>query len=610
MHNFGYDEDGWSGTQRDHHLWRKIFRYSSKYYLGLLLALVLSLLMTGAALALPRLMQIGIDSFITATNMPVEERTHGLGILAFIYGALVIVVFLAGFFQIVTLERIGQSIMHTIRQDLFSYLLKLDLAFFNKQPVGRLVTRLTNDIQNMNEMFTSVLVTLFNDFLKLSGILVLLYMMNFRLALLLSIFVPLSILVTIVFARLAREKFRAIRQQLVKLNSFLQESIFGLKIIQLFGRQEDNYRAYVSLSEGYAKRTLAQIKLFGTFMPLTEFMSSLAIALIVWYGGGEIIRRELTLGELVAFLSYMRLFFQPLRELSQKYSIVQSALASAERVFELFDTRIHIQSPDDSIALSEINGAIKFDNVSFGYEKGELILHDINFDISAGETVAIVGSTGAGKSTLINLLIRFYDPQQGSILLDKANIRNFPVNDLRKVIGVIMQDVFILPDTLLANIVLETGVSRDKVLKIISETGMEGFVEGLPSGLDTLIGEGNLDLSAGEKQLLCFARVLCRDPAILILDEATSSIDTATENMLERTVAASFKGRTSLVIAHRLSTIRRADRIIVMDSGRVKEQGTHEDLMSLQGLYYNLVNLDLQQDENGMSRSVSDQDVK
>ena len=610
MHNFGYDEDGWSRTQKDHHLWRKIFRYSSKYYLGLSLALVLSLLMTGATLALPRLMQIGIDSFITATNMPVEERTHGLGILAFIYGSLVIVVFLAGFFQIVTLERIGQSIMHTIRQDLFSYLLKLDLAFFNKQPVGRLVTRLTNDIQNMNEMFTSVLVTLFNDFLKLAGILVLLYMMNFRLALLLSIFVPLSILVTIVFARLAREKFRAIRQQLVKLNSFLQESIFGLKIIQLFGRQEDNYRAYVSLSEGYAKRTLAQIKLFGTFMPLTEFMSSLAIALIVWYGGGEIIRQELTLGELVAFLSYMRLFFQPLRELSQKYSIVQSALASAERVFELFDTRIYISSPENSMALSGINGAIKFDNVSFGYEKGELILHDINFDISAGETVAIVGSTGAGKSTLINLLIRFYDPQQGSILLDKANIRNFPVNDLRKVIGVIMQDVFILPDTLLANIVLETGVSRDKVLKIISETGMEGFVEGLPYGLDTLIGEGNLDLSAGEKQLLCFARVLCRDPAILILDEATSSIDTATENMLERTVAASFKGRTSLVIAHRLSTIRRTDRIIVMDSGRVKEQGTHEDLMNLQGLYYNLVNLDLQQDENGMSRSVSDQNVK
>ena len=251
MHNFGYDEDGWSRTQKDHHLWRKIFRYSSKYYLGLLLALVLSLLMTGAALTLPRLMQISIDSFITATNMPVEERIDGLGILAFIYGALVIVVFLAGFFQIVILERIGQSIMHTIRQDLFSYLLKLDLAFFNKQPVGRLVTRLTNDIQNMNEMFTSVLVTLFNDFLKLAGILVLLFMMNFRLALLLSIFVPLSILVTIVFARLAREKFRAIRQQLVKLNSFLQESIFGLKIIQLFGRQEDNYRAYVSLSEGY-----------------------------------------------------------------------------------------------------------------------------------------------------------------------------------------------------------------------------------------------------------------------------------------------------------------------------------------------------------------------
>lgn len=606
MHNFGYDEDGWSRSRKERHLWKRIFRYSSGYYLGLLLAVFLSLLITCAALALPRLMQISIDSFITATSMTTEGRIHGLAVVALIYGVLVTVVFLAGFLQIVTLERIGQSVMFTIRQDLFSSLLKLDLAFFNKQTVGRLVTRLTNDIQNMHEMFTSVLVTLFNDFLKLAGILVLLYMMNFRLALLLSVFVPLSILFTVIFARLAREKFRAIRRQLVKLNSFLQESIFGLKVIQLFGRQEDNYNAYVSLSEGYVQRTMAQIRLFGTFMPLTEFMSSLAIAIIVWYGGGEIIRQQLTLGELVAFLSYMRLFFQPLRELSQKYSIVQSALASAERVFELLDTRMYIRSPDDPQTSDGIKGAIQFENVSFGYETNEPILHDINLDIRAGEIVAVVGSTGAGKSTLINLLVRFYDPQQGRVLLDGTDVRHFTLNDLRRVIGVIMQDVFILPDSLYANIVLETGAGRDKVLRIIRETGMEAFVEGLPAGLDTLIGEGNLDLSAGEKQLLCFARVLCRDPAVLILDEATSSIDTATENMLERTIAVSFKGRTSLVIAHRLSTIRRADRIIVMDNGRIKEQGTHEELMGLQGLYYSLVKLDLQQDEKYLISSVSE----
>jgi len=599
MRNYGYDEDGWVGSLKDRHIWQRILRYSAEYSPAFAAAVLLSLLVTGASLGLPRLMQLGIDRYITAVELTVADRVDGLGGVTCIYGILVSVVFLAGFLQLILLEKIGQSIMHSMRRNLFSHLLELDLAFFNNQAVGRLVTRLTNDIQNMHEMFTSVMVTLFNDLLKLFAILVILFLMNFKLALLMSVFVPLSFFTTIVFSRLAREKFRAIRTQLAKLNSFLQESVSGLSIIQLFNRQHDSYRQYESLSGEYLNRTLSQIRLFGTFMPLTEFMSSVAIALIIWYGGGEIIQQELTLGELVAFLSYMRLFFQPLRELSQKYSIVQSAMASAERIFNLLDTEYSIKSPAILPPRKKIRGSIVFDTVSFGYSPDEPVLKDISLEIGAGETVAVVGSTGAGKSSLINLLIRFYDPEQGRILLDGCDVRDYSLPELRTVVGIIMQDVIILPDTLLANIVMDTGVERSRVVDIIKKTGIDRFVDGLPDGLDTLIGEGNLDLSAGEKQLLCFARVLCRNPRILVLDEATSFIDTQTENIIEKAIAASFENRTSLIIAHRLSTIRRADRILVMDDGQIKEQGSHEELMAMDGLYSNLVKLDLQSGNQG-----------
>lgn len=599
MRDFGYVEEGWSGSLREHHIWRRVIGYCAGHVPGFVLAVLLSLLVTASTLALPRLMQIGIDRYITAQELPLAARMEGLSLIAVLYGAMVAVVFLAGFLQVVVLERIGQTIMQTIRRDLFSHLLRLDLTFFNRHAVGRLVTRLTNDIQNMYEMFTTVMVTLFNDFLKLLGILVILFLMNHRLALLMAAFVPAAVVITIVFSRLARIQFRAIRRQLARLNGFLQESISGLTIIQLFGGQQASYRQYEELSEKYLNRNLTQIRLFGTFMPLTELMSSVAVALIVWYGGGEIIRRELTLGELVAFLSYMRLFFQPMRELSQKYSIVQSALASAERIFDLLDTRAAIRSPVLPAKPPAVQGAIVFERVGFGYDRNEPVLKDVSLSIRPGETVAVVGSTGAGKSTLINLLIRFYDPQEGRILLDGFDLREYDLQELRTIVGVIMQDVFILPDTLFANIVLETGADRERVMEIIENTGMEGFVAGLPAGLDTFIGEGHLELSAGEKQLLAFARVLCRNPAVLVLDEATASIDTATENILELAIAASFENRTSLVIAHRLSTIRRADRIVVMEKGVIREQGTHDELMSRQGIYSALVRLDLQTGENG-----------
>ncbi|MDR2550897.1 MAG: ABC transporter ATP-binding protein/permease [Desulfobulbus sp.] len=594
MHNFGYSEEGHPGSMGDARLWRRILGYCRGHAPALAGAVLLSLIITVASLALPRLMQTGIDTAIVAEGIGRPERLAALGRTALSYGLLVGVVFLTTFLQVVVLEWIGQSIMHRLRQHLFTHLLTLDLHYFHSQPAGRLVTRLTNDIENMHEMFTSVMVTLFNDGLKLVGIFWFLFLMNGPLALVMAIFIPLATISTMVFSRFAREKFRAIRSQLARINSFLAESLAGVAVIQSFGGQERSSRTHDGLTQEYLVRSFGQIKVFGLFMPLIDLMSSAAIALIIWYGGGEVIRNHLTIGQLAAFVSYMRLFFQPLRELSQKYSIVQAAMASAERIFQTLDTRSALPAPTRPIAAAPVPvaGAIEFKGIEFGYEPGRPILHGIDLRIDPGETVALVGATGAGKSTLISLLVRFYDPVTGQVLIDGEDVRDLPLSILRQRVGLIMQDIFILPDTVRANIVLDREPDEQRLAAILDRTGLQAFVDRLPQGLSTRIGEGALNLSLGEKQLLSFVRALYRDPAILVLDEATASIDTESENMLEQAIAAGFRGRTSLVIAHRLSTIRRVDRIVVLDQGQIVEQGSHDQLMARESVYRGLVRLD------------------
>ncbi len=593
MHyGYGYFEEAQLGRVRDLRLWKRLLEILRPYWKPLAVAVLLSLLISATGLAIPYVVRLGVDGYITREALSFAERLHGLRSLALLFTGLMVFGFAANFLQVVLLEWTGQRVMHALRQRLFHHVIHLDVAFFNKHPVGKLTTRLTNDIQNMHEAMTSVVVTVFNDLIQLFGILVILFWMDWRLTGLLCTILPVVLGVTWWFSRLARESFRDLRTRLARMNAFLQEVLGGLFVIQIFQREKDTAARFEGLNEAYLQAAFRQIHIFGLFMPFIELMHSAAVALMIWFGGREIIQDRMSLGTLIAFLSYVRLCFQPLRELSQKYSIVQSALASAERIFELLDTQR--STPDGTgLTLPQVRGALTFDRVSFAYDSERPVLRNISFHIEPGETVAVVGATGAGKTTLINLLERFYEPTDGRILLDGQDIRNMDVHWLRGQIGLVMQDVFLVPGTLRENICLDLPMDPHTLERVVEHARLASFVSRLPQGLDTRVGPGGIDLSAGQKQLLAFARVLARDPKILILDEATSNVDSSTERDVERALEEALAGRTGIIIAHRLSTVRRASRIIVLEGGRVVETGTHEALVRKDGHYAGLLRLSL-----------------
>ena len=590
------------GRAYDAQLMSRLLGYLRPYRLQVVAALFLIVGVSLLQISGPYLTKIGIDRFIA------NHDYAGLNLISLLYLAVILISFLLGYLQTYIMQLTGQKIMYDLRMQIFTQLQSLPLAFFDKNPVGRLMTRVTTDVDALNELFTAGVVTLLGDVLVLLGILVIIFTLNFKLALVAMSVIPLLFLITIVFKIKARDSYRRVRTAIARINAFLQEHITGMPVVQLFNHEHQSYRDFEEINRVHLKANLDSVMAYSVFFPAVEIVSAAAIGLIIWYGGGQVIQKELTLGALVAFIQYSEKFFRPIADLSEKYNILQSAMASSERIFKLLDAPVDILSPPTPATLDKVQGEIEFRNVWFAYgqvsSKGsqetewDWVLKDVSFKVNPGESVAIVGHTGAGKTTLTSLLMRFYDIQKGQILLDGHDIRTLDLHQLRRAFGFVLQDVFLFSGTIASNIRLGTPwITEETIYRAAQDVNLQEFIDELPNGYTEEVRERGSTLSTGQKQLIAFARALAHDPRNLILDEATSSVDTDTELKIREAIARLMKGRTSIIIAHRLSTIQTADKIIVMHKGRVREIGTHQELLARRGLYFKLYQLQYKDQE-------------
>lgn len=577
------------GKAYDARLMRRLIQYLKPYRLHVAGALLVLLLGSWMAIIGPWVTQRVIDEAI-----PAGDRALLIELIT-IYGAALVAGFVLEYLRALVTTWLGQSVMYDLRRQIFEKLQRADLRFYDRNPIGRLMTRITNDVETLNTLFSSGLVTVFGDIFTLAFIIGAMLMMNWRLALVSFSILPFVFYAAFLFRSRIRTAYRDIRVRVARINAFLQERITGVRVVQLFNREEADATRLAELNEDHLQAHLRSITYYALFFPVIQFFTALALALILWYGGLRMMDGFLTVGVIAAFLQYARRFFRPIQDLSEKYNLLQAAMASSERVFQLLDEEIDIQDPESPrVFPASGRGEIVFEDVWFAYghtEDGEpdWILRDVSFTIAPGEKVAIVGHTGAGKTTLINLLMRFYDVQRGRILLDGVPIRNVRLLDLRERVGLVLQDVFLFSQDVAYNVRLGSpGITEKQITAAAERIGAADFIARLPDGYNQTLGERGSTLSVGERQLVSFARALAFDPQILVLDEATSSVDSEIEEKIEHATDQLLAGRTSLVIAHRLSTIQNADRIIVLHRGEVEEEGTHLELLAEGGLYARL----------------------
>ncbi len=607
--DFLEEEDEALGKAIDWKILKRLMKYVLPYKKSFTASLAILFLLSWVTLIGPYLIKCAVDGPLTSLanrpDRPVDDVMRDLLGIVFLYMGFISMESILRYAQIVVTNLCGQSIIRSLRKQVFAHVHKMSLSFFDRNPVGKLVTRVTSDVESLSEVFVSGAAIIFEDLFKLILIVAVLFYLSPKLAAVTLLALLPLFLVANIFRIRSRAGYREVRGKIARTNAYLQEAISGLRIIQIFGQEKKSAERFAKRNAELRDAHLDTVKVYSTFYPAVEVVSQLGVVVLLWLGSREIAAGRLSFGQFIQFWFYTKHFFEPIRQLAEKYNVLQAAMASSERIFRVLDSPVEIANPAAPVESKKLSGAIEFDQVTFSYRENDPVLKNVSFKVNPGESVAVVGATGAGKTTIINLIPRFYDVTAGRVLVDGVDVRDYRKQTLRAQIGVVLQDVFLFSGTIADNIKLgeDETITDERIEEVSRHVNASRFINKLPKRFETPVMERGLSLSVGERQLLSFARALAFDPRILILDEATSSVDTETEVLIQSALEKLLKGRTSIIVAHRLSTIQRADRILVIHRGEIREEGNHQELIQKGGLYKKLYLLQYEAQERLKSGS-------